>query len=163
MFRTEPDEIRNRLLFYSSVIARIIYCNEERKNKYINHVLIFFRRFRMIKSENFPHRTNHSGATNLRKSLTFKNWSAQITSGFGAVLEMWIYAWNYYAFVFKTLWRPILLKVLHCVKSVCIRNFSGPYFPVFGLNTEKYEVSLRIQSECGKTRTRKTPNTDTFT
>ena len=33
--------------------------------------------------------------------------------------------------------------------------FSGPYFPAFGLNTEKYEVSLRIQSECGKARTRK--------
>ena len=33
--------------------------------------------------------------------------------------------------------------------------FSGPYFPAFGLNTERYEVSLRIQSECGKIRTRK--------
>ena len=25
--------------------------------------------------------------------------------------------------------------------------FSGPYFPVFGLNTEIYGVNLRIQSE----------------
>ena len=33
--------------------------------------------------------------------------------------------------------------------------FSGPYFPAFGLNTERYEVSLRIQSECGKIRSRK--------
>ena len=33
--------------------------------------------------------------------------------------------------------------------------FSGPYFPVFGLNTLRYFVSLRIQSKCGKTRTRK--------
>ena len=33
--------------------------------------------------------------------------------------------------------------------------FSGPYFPAFILNTERYFVSLRIQSECGKTRTRK--------
>ena len=31
----------------------------------------------------------------------------------------------------------------HCVKSVQIRSFSGPYFPAFGLNTEK----------CGKIRT----------
>ena len=30
----------------------------------------------------------------------------------------------------------------------------GPYFPAFGLNTERYEVSLPIQSECGKIRTR---------
>ena len=33
--------------------------------------------------------------------------------------------------------------------------FSGPYFPAFGLNTERYGLSLRIQSECGKIRTRK--------
>ena len=28
--------------------------------------------------------------------------------------------------------------------------FSGLYFPAFGLNTERYSVSLRIQSECRK-------------
>ena len=33
--------------------------------------------------------------------------------------------------------------------------FSGPYFPAFGLNTERYFVSLHIQSECGKIRTKK--------
>ena len=33
--------------------------------------------------------------------------------------------------------------------------FYGPYFAAFGLNTERYEVSLHIQSECGKIRTRK--------
>ena len=41
----------------------------------------------------------------------------------------------------------------HCEKSVCIRSFSALYFPAFWLN---------IPSECGKTRSRKTPNTDTF-
>ena len=41
---------------------------------------------------------------------------------------------------------------IHCVKSVLIRSFSGPYFPAFGLNTKRYSVC----------RTRKTPNTDTF-
>ena len=35
------------------------------------------------------------------------------------------------------------------------RVFSDPYFPAFGLNTERYFVSLHIQSECGKIRTRK--------
>ena len=40
--------------------------------------------------------------------------------------------------------------------------FAGPYFPAFGLNTERYGVSLRIQSKCGKMRTGITPNTDTF-
>ena len=50
----------------------------------------------------------------------------------------------------------------HCVKSVRIRSFPGPYFPVFGMITERYGVSLRIQLECWKIRTRKNPKADTF-
>ena len=50
----------------------------------------------------------------------------------------------------------------HCVKSVGIRCFSGPHFPEFRLNMKRYSVPPRIQSECGKIRTRKTPNTDTL-
>ena len=56
----------------------------------------------------------------------------------------------------------VRLLGIHCVKSVRIRSFSGPYFPKFGLNTERYGVSQRIQPECGKIRTRKSPNTNTF-
>ena len=41
----------------------------------------------------------------------------------------------------------------HYGKNVSFRSFSGPHFPAFG----RY-----IQSKCGKIRTRKTPNTDTF-
>ena len=47
-------------------------------------------------------------------------------------------------------------------ESVRIRSYSGPYFPAFGLNMERYEVSFRIQPERGKIKTRITPNTDTF-
>ena len=54
------------------------------------------------------------------------------------------------------------ISITHCVKSVHSRNFSGPYFSVFGLNTDSYGVSLRIQSKCGKIRTRKFTNTGTF-
>ena len=54
------------------------------------------------------------------------------------------------------------VRSIHCVKSVRIQSSSGPYFPAFGLNTEGHSVSLRIQFECGKIRTRTTPNTDTF-
>ena len=54
------------------------------------------------------------------------------------------------------------LPMQYCVKSVRIRSFSGPYFPTFGLYTERYETSFRIRSECGEIRTRKTPNTDVF-
>ena len=48
------------------------------------------------------------------------------------------------------------------MKSVHIRSYSGPYFPAFGLIMERYSVSLLIQSEYGKIRTRITPNTGTF-
>ena len=48
------------------------------------------------------------------------------------------------------------------MKSVHIRSFSGLYCPAFGLYTEKYGISFRIQSKNGKIRTRKIPNTDTF-
>ena len=51
---------------------------------------------------------------------------------------------------------------VHCVKSVRIRSYSGPHFPAFELNTERYRVSLHFQSQCGKMRTRITPNTVTF-
>ena len=56
----------------------------------------------------------------------------------------------------------------HFVESVCILSCSGPFFAEFGLNTERYGISPRIQYgvspsiqyKCGKIRTRKTPNMD---
>ena len=50
----------------------------------------------------------------------------------------------------------------HCVNIFYIWSYSGSYFPAFGLNTDRYEVSLRIQSEWGQIWTRITLNTDTF-
>ena len=50
----------------------------------------------------------------------------------------------------------------YCVKSVFIWSYSGPYFPACGLNMERYEISLRIQSKCVELRTRITINTNTF-
>ena len=52
--------------------------------------------------------------------------------------------------------------IFHWVKNVRIRNHSGPYFTLFGLNTDRYSIYLRIQSECGKMRTIVTWNTDIF-
>ena len=43
------------------------------------------------------------------------------------------------------------------MKSVCIWSYSGPHFPAFGLNRERYGVC-----ECGKIWTRITRNTGTF-
>ena len=51
---------------------------------------------------------------------------------------------------------------LHSVKSVHIRSFSGLYFPAFGLNTVRYFVSLRIQSECRKIQARKNSKYEQF-
>ena len=51
---------------------------------------------------------------------------------------------------------------LHCVKNVLIWSYSSPQFPAFGLNTERYPVSLHIQPESRKIRTRIAPNTDIY-
>ena len=64
------------------------------------------------------------------------------------------------------LWASLMLiwayfEVRHCMKSVFIRSFSGPYFTVFW--TEYGDsYSIHIQSESRKMWSRKTPNTDTF-
>ena len=65
-------------------------------------------------------------------------------------------------FLTRKLIFSFLSFTLLCVKSIRIRSFSGPYFPVFGLNTRRYSVSLCIQSECRKIRAIKTPNTEIF-
>ena len=59
--------------------------------------------------------------------------------------------WNNKTFTCVTAWKVSVLGV-----------FFGPYFVAFVLNTGRYSVFLRIQSECGKIRTRKTPSTDTL-
>ena len=51
---------------------------------------------------------------------------------------------------------------LTLLKKCPYLELSGPYFSAFRLNNERYCVSLRIQSECGKILTRITPNTNTF-
>ena len=55
-----------------------------------------------------------------------------------------------------------MMYYAHSVEAVCIRGYSGQYFSVFGLNTERYGVSFRVQPECGRIRTKITSNTDTF-
>ena len=67
-----------------------------------------------------------------------------------------------YTYLFVA-WYHIVFTILHCVKSVRLRSFSGSYFPAFGLNTERYGVFLRIQPECGKIRTRIILNTGSLT
>ena len=72
---------------------------------------------------------------------------------------------NNKTFIMKWSFQHLVLleTTIHCVKSVRIWSYSGPHFPAFGLNKERYVVSQihSIQSECGKMWTRITPNTDT--
>ena len=58
---------------------------------------------------------------------------------------------------FKWMWTSLKFFTFyftsHCIKSVNNRSFAGTSFTAFG---------LKFQSECGKIRTRKTLNTNTF-
>ena len=54
----------------------------------------------------------------------------------------------------RSSWTQVVNWRYHCVKSVQIRTFSGPYFPVFRLNTEIYSINVRIQSKYRKIQTR---------
>ena len=65
-----------------------------------------------------------------------------------------------FVFQFTASYTSIIKSAL-CEKCR-FRSFSGPYFPAFGLNTEKYSLSRCVQYECGKIQTRKAPNTDTL-
>ena len=48
---------------------------------------------------------------------------------------------NVIAFAVLKRLHNLVSVVFHCVKSVRIWNYSGPYFPTFGLNMEKYGVN----------------------
>ena len=58
---------------------------------------------------------------------------------FSEILKFW-----------KSFFKGAFFEAFHCVKSVRIQSYSGPYFSTFELNTERYGASLRIQSKCGK-------------
>ena len=67
----------------------------------------------------------------------------------------------------KLLWKRLLRTFsllhhsyyTHCEKCVRSRSYSGPHFPAFELNAERYPIFC---PNAGKMRTRITPNTDTF-
>ena len=65
---------------------------------------------------------------------------------------------GFFFFFFVTL---MIFVRYRCVKGVRIRDFSGSYFPTFGLCTERHFV--RVEFECGEIRSRKSPNTALFT
>ena len=56
-----------------------------------------------------------------------------------------------YIFTFVKINFHHFSKLLLSKKRPYLELYSGPHFPAFGLNTERYSVFLRIQSKCGKT------------
>ena len=69
------------------------------------------------------------------------------------VIETCLASDNYSRFrknLFQTIWK--LIMIIDCKISTALKlskygAFHGPYFPAFSLNTEIYEVNLRIQSK----------------
>ena len=47
-----------------------------------------------------------------------------------------LHIWTFFGVVSEKLREN--LTQFHCMKSIRIRSYSGPHFPVFGLNTGKY-------------------------
>ena len=115
--------------------------------------------------------TSHTGwdATLCRLSLVraFKSWEGRenlftLKSNHPVPKSLKLVRGYLYIRNIEKCWNHAQSSPTHCIKIVRIRSYSGPYFLAFGLNTERYSVSLCIQSKCDKIRTRITPNTDTF-
>ena len=119
----------------------------------------FLSRFLTVRKN---YQTGVVGKTRCRQLYTIRHISWDTRER--GVIEVFDLKWPY---VYRKKYihlsqQTLSSKHFHCVKSVRIWSFSGPYFPVFRLNKDRYGVSLRIPSECGKIRTKKFPNTDTF-
>ena len=102
-----------------------------------NPLNVIFKTMKLIRLGNSSHLSDTTSST--EQNLRFPKLSQDFCSFVILRICSW---WRY-------LWRD-------CYNSL----FS--YFPAFGLNTERYSVSLCIQSECEKIRSRKPPNADTF-
>ena len=59
----------------------------------------------------------------------------KLKSNFG----IWKTSVNILLSIWHFLW---IIKTFHCLKNVRIRNFSGPYFPAFGLNLHAVSMFL---------------------
>ena len=93
----------------------------------------------------------------LNKSIRIR-WLLKIPRG-----QHIIYKYQYHIQKRGQQWVPQWLLIKQTFLWACLTlrekclylEFFGPYFPPFGRHTERYSVSLRIQSEYGKIRTRK--------
>ena len=68
----------------------------------------------------------------------------------GNTSKFWLLFWK--SQCFRILILKVIVESLTAWKVSKYGVFSGPYFPMFGLNRERYSISLRIQSKCWKIR-----------
>ena len=118
---------------------------------------------------------NYQSYRRSRSQLFYKKVVLKVFTKFtgkqAPVLEL-VFLWILWNFSERFFEEYICATSTEVKKSMTISNtvwkvskyevFSGPYFPVFGLNMEIYCVSLRDQSKYGKIRARKTPYLDPF-
>ena len=71
----------------------------------------------------------------------------------GNTSKFWLLFWK--SQCFRILILKVIVESLTAWKVSKYGVFSGPFFPIFELNAERYRASPRIQIECGKIRTRK--------
>ena len=65
-----------------------------------------------------------------------------------------LFIFVYHICITLAIWTNLVLPKRYTAWKVSKYGFfSGPYFATFALNMERYSVSLRIQSKCGKIRT----------
>ena len=88
-------------------------------------------------------------------TLTERKVNCQFSFDFGNIylFSIFLKIFSHWFVRWKSMGLPHIIYI-YCVKIVRFRSYSGPYFPAFGLNTERYGVSPCIQSECGKIWTR---------
>ena len=127
------------------------------ESKLMNHLLFFNTILRISTAQNhFTYYISYIPSCIQKKNLirvVYGNWWANFLECYLLIPREKFGVFNY---------LNSTLNLSHCVKSVQIRNFSGPYFAVFGLETEIYSINFRIQSKCEKMWTRKTPYLDNF-
>ena len=58
----------------------------------------------------------------------------------------------YHTVTFNLFFYILDLCLFHCVKRVLIRSYSDLYLSAFGVNTERYRVSLVFSPNAGKYR-----------
>ena len=94
---------------------------------------------------------------NNRRKVTVLPWVIAPTAKLSSIISRWLDTMIGYFSILILFWKIVLLwvKTDTAWKVSKYGVFSCPYFPAFGLNMERYSVSTRIQSKCGKIWNRK--------